>query len=89
MNTPDLEDLSEEEQILWKSFDNGKIYKFITGEPDMLPEFQYNWIEPCQLAIHFPPSLNCAPNQHLQLPPDPIKNPVPIVAPPVTPAVAQ
>ncbi len=27
-----LEDLSLEEQILWKSFDNGKIYEFITGE---------------------------------------------------------
>jgi hypothetical protein len=37
-----LEDLSIEDQILWKSFDNGEIYEFITGEPDTLPEFQYN-----------------------------------------------
>jgi len=83
-----LEDLSVEDQILWKSFDNGEIYEFITGEPDTLPEFQYNWIEPCQLAIHFPQDLNCAPNQRFQLPPDPIKAPVPIAAPPVAPAVA-
>jgi hypothetical protein len=83
-----LEDLSLEEQILWKSFNNGEIYEFITGEPDTLPEFQYNWIEPCQLAIHFPPNLNCPPNQNLQIPPDPIKAPVPIAAPPVAPAVA-
>ncbi len=83
-----LEDLSVEDQILWKSFDNSEIYKFITGEPDTLPEFQYNWIEPCQLAIHFPQDLNCAPNQRFQLPPDPIKAPVPIAVPPVAPAVA-
>ena len=49
-----LEDLSEEEKILWNSFDNGEIYEFITGEPDTLPEFQYNWIEPCQIVVHFP-----------------------------------
>jgi hypothetical protein len=44
------EDLSVEEQHLWNSFDNSDIYEFITGEPDTLPEFQLNWIEPCQLA---------------------------------------
>jgi hypothetical protein len=75
-----LEHLSEEDQLLWKSFDNGEIYEFITGEPDTLPEFQYNWIGPCQLAIHFPPDFKF-PNQRSQLPPDPIK-------PPVAPAVA-
>jgi len=83
-----LEDLSLEEQILWKSFDNSKIYEFITGEPDMLPEFQSNWIEPCQLAIHFPPTSNCATHQNFQIPPDPIKAPVQIAAPPVAPAIA-
>jgi hypothetical protein len=83
-----LEDLSLEEQILWKSFDNGEIYEFITGEPDTLPEFQYNWIEPCQLAIHLPQDSNCAPNQTFQIPPDPIKAPVPIVVPPTVPAPA-
>jgi hypothetical protein len=38
------EDLSSEEQNLWKSFDNSDIYEFITGEPDCLPEFQFHWI---------------------------------------------
>ncbi len=77
-----------EDQILWKSFDNGEIYEFITGEPDTLPEFQYNWIEPCQLAIHFPQDFNYVQNQRFHLSPDPIKAPVPIAAPPVAPAVA-
>jgi hypothetical protein len=49
-----LEDLLVEEQNLWRSFDNSDIYEFITGEPDCLPEFQFNWIEPCQLAAHLP-----------------------------------
>jgi len=49
--------LSEEEQHLWRQFDNEEVYKFITGEDDTLPEFQYNWIEPCQLAVHLPPDL--------------------------------
>jgi hypothetical protein len=79
-----LQDLSDEEQILWNSFDNGEIYEFITGEPDTLPEFQYNWIEPCQIAVHFPKEINCFPNQCCQLPPDPNKAPV---QPPPAPAV--
>jgi hypothetical protein len=37
-----LEDLSVEEQNFWKSFDNSDIYEFITGEPDTLPEFQFD-----------------------------------------------
>jgi hypothetical protein len=83
-----LKDLSLEEQNLWKSFDNSDIYKLITGEPDTLPEFQYNWIEPCQLAIHLPQNYNFAPQQNFQLPPDPVKAPVPIAAPPVAQAAA-
>jgi len=52
-----LEDLSVEEQDLWKQFDNSDIYEFITGEKDTLPEFQCDWIEPCQLAVHLPPGV--------------------------------
>ncbi len=77
-----LEDLSLEEQNLWKSFDNSDIYEFITGEPDTLPEFQYNWIEPGQLAVHLPPGVQFAHSQNFQLPPDPVKPPIQIVAPP-------
>jgi hypothetical protein len=77
-----LEDLSLEEKNLWKSFDNSDIYEFITGEPDTLPEFQYNWIEPCQLAVQLPPEVQIAPNQFFQLPPDPVKPPIQLAAPP-------
>jgi hypothetical protein len=65
-----LEDLSEEDQNLWKQFDNSEIYEFITGEKDTLPEFQFNWIEPCQLAVHLPPGALLATPQDLQAPPD-------------------
>jgi hypothetical protein len=53
--------LSEEEQHLWRQFDKEEVYKFITGEEDTLPEFQYDWIEPCQLAVHLPPELQRSP----------------------------
>ncbi len=46
-----------EEQKFWNLFDNSDIYEFITGEPDTLPEFQFDWVEPCQLAVHFPPGV--------------------------------
>jgi hypothetical protein len=59
-----------EEQNLWNLFDNSEIYEFITGEPDCLPEFQFDWIELCQLAVHLPPGLNFAHHQHLQPPQD-------------------
>ncbi len=70
-----LEDLSVEEQNLWKSFDNSDIYEFITGEPDTLPEFQFNWIESCQLAVHLPPGVVFASHKDLQPPPDQNKPP--------------
>jgi hypothetical protein len=42
---------------LWSKFDKSEVYKLITGEKDTLPEFQYNWIEPCHLAAHLSPEL--------------------------------
>jgi hypothetical protein len=87
--------LSEEEQHLWRQFDKEEIYKFITGEEDTLPEFQYNWIEPCQLAVHLPPELQrylrdllLPPDQQkvpVQPPPDPPVLPAPQVQPPAAP----
>ncbi len=80
-----FEDLSEEDQNLWTQFDNSEIYEFITGEKDTLPEFQYNWIEPCQLAVHLPPGVFLTSQHDLQPPPDQQKLPVqpPQVAQPV------
>jgi hypothetical protein len=72
-----FEDLSEEDKNLGTQFDNTDIYEFITGEKDTLPEFQYNWIEPCQPAVHLPPGVLLASPQDLQPPPDQPKPPVP------------
>ncbi len=66
-----------QKNVLWTQFDNSDIYEFITGEKDTLPEFQYNWIEPCQLAVHLPPGVLLTSPQDLQPPPDQPKPPVP------------
>jgi hypothetical protein len=77
--------LSEEEQQLWSTFDKSEVYEFITGEKDMLPEFQYNWIEPCQLTAHLSPELQRF-FQDLQPPLDQNKT---AAAPPPAPPVPQ
>jgi len=81
-----LEDLSVEEQNLWNSFDNSDIYEFITGEPDTLPEFQFGWIEPCQLVVHFPPGVVLAHPRDLIHPQDQNKPPPQPAQPPAPPA---
>jgi hypothetical protein len=78
--------LSEEEQHLWRQFDKEEVYQFITGEEDTLPKFQYNWIEPCQLAVHLSPELQRT-LQDLQAPQDQHQVPAPLPpAPPAPPA---
>jgi hypothetical protein len=37
-----LHHLSKAEQQLWNSFEKADIYKFLTGEKDCIPEFQFN-----------------------------------------------
>jgi hypothetical protein len=75
--------LSEEEQHLWRQFDKEEVHKFITGEEDMLPEFQFNWIEPCQLTVHLSAELQRT-LQDLQPPLDQYKAPAHLPpAPPV------
>jgi hypothetical protein len=39
-----VDQLSQEEQNLWNSYDNTDIYEFLMGEKDTLPEFQFDWI---------------------------------------------
>ncbi len=80
--------LSEEEQHLWRQFDKEDIYKFITGEEDTLPEFQYNWIEPCQLAVHLSPELQRF-FQDLLVPPDQQKTPAQLPPAPPVPLAPQ
>ncbi len=46
-----LHHLSQAEQQLWNSFEKADIYKFLTGEKDCIPEFQFNWVSPEAPAI--------------------------------------
>ena len=39
-----LDQLSQEEQDLWNSYDNRDIYEFLTGKKDTHPEFRFDWI---------------------------------------------
>ncbi len=38
-----FEQLTPTEQKLWTTFETADIYRFLTGEEDTVPEFQYNW----------------------------------------------
>jgi hypothetical protein len=38
-----FEQLTPKEKQLWTTFETADIYKFLTGEEDTVPEFQYNW----------------------------------------------
>jgi hypothetical protein len=38
-----FDQLTPEEKKLWSTFDTSDIYRFLTGEEDTYPEFQYNW----------------------------------------------
>ena len=68
-----FKDLTPSEQQLWKSFPTSDIYEFLTGIPDEIPEFRYDWIRPSDsVTIKFtqpqlPPDLP----QGLHRPPPP------------------
>ncbi len=38
-----LEELTPQEQQLWNRFTTDDIYQFLTGVPDTIPEFHFNW----------------------------------------------
>jgi hypothetical protein len=38
-----FEDLTTSEQQLWNSFKIDQTYRLLTGEPDTVPEFRFNW----------------------------------------------
>jgi hypothetical protein len=38
-----FEELTPGEQKLWTSFETNQIYRLLTGEPDTVPEFRFNW----------------------------------------------
>jgi hypothetical protein len=39
-----FEDLTPAQQKLWNTDKPDQIYRFLMGEPDMIPEFRFNWI---------------------------------------------
>jgi hypothetical protein len=75
-----LHHLSKAEQQLWNSFKKADIYKFLIGEKDCIPEFQFNWISPEALAVCWPaPPAVQAPTAQPQIPPE---VPAPLDQPP-------
>jgi hypothetical protein len=38
-----FEQLTPEDKKLWTTFETSDIYRFLTGEEDTYPQFQYNW----------------------------------------------
>jgi len=71
-----FEQLTTAEQNLWTKFETADIYRFLTGEEDTVPEFQYNWTSIPRLQPLGPTVAGTAP---------PATNPAPPVALPVLP----
>jgi hypothetical protein len=46
-----FEELTPQEQQLWTRFETDDIYSFLTGEPDTVPEFCFNWTLVPQLTF--------------------------------------
>ncbi len=75
-----LEQLTTSEQNLWTTFESADIYRFLTGEEDTVPEFQYNWtsiprLQPLEPTLTVP----------MTTAPAPTPAPTPPVVPPVPP----
>jgi hypothetical protein len=68
-----FEQLTTTEQNLWTKFKTSDIYRFLTGEEDTVPEFQYNWTSIPRLQPLVSTLAGTTP---------PATNPVPPVAPP-------
>jgi hypothetical protein len=61
-----FEQLTPKEKQLWTTFETADIYRFLTGEEDTVPEFQYNWtmvpkLQPLSSAIAPTTPANTAP----------------------------
>jgi hypothetical protein len=59
-----FEELTPSEQKLWNSFETDQIYRLLTGEPDTVPEFRFNWytVDTCDGYYEPAPGLPVAPN---------------------------
>jgi hypothetical protein len=69
-----FEQLTPAEQKLWTTFETVDIYRFLTGEEDTVPEFQYNWTTVPRLQSLDPTNVPTTP-----------ANPAPPAAPPAPP----
>ncbi len=76
-----LDQLSQEEQDLWNSYDNRDIYEFLTGEKDTHPEFRFDWIVT-------DPKLRLPNNWRYHIQPQPQAKPPPAQPHPVQPPPA-
>jgi hypothetical protein len=85
-----FEQLTTPEQKLWSTFETEDIYRFLTGEPDTFPEFQYNWTSIPRLqtqgpTISAPPApvatAPAAPANPQQPPQPPVQPPAPPTPP--------
>jgi hypothetical protein len=72
--------LTPTEQQLWTTFETADIYRFLTGEEDTVPEFQYNWTSVPKLQPLGPSTTIVAPVPASTAPP--VASP----APPLPPA---
>jgi len=71
-----FEQLTTTEKNLWTKFKTTDIYRFLTGEEDTVPEFQYNWTSIPRLQPLGTTGAGTKP---------PATNPAPPVAPPAPP----
>jgi len=75
-----FEELTPSEQKLWTSFETDQIYRLLTGEPDTVPEFRFNWytVTTADRTGEFTP----AQTQPLPKPPTPAPTPATTPGPP-------
>jgi hypothetical protein len=89
-----FEQLTPTEKQLWTIFETADIYRFLTGEEDTVPEFQYNWttvpklqpLDPANTPITpantVPPAAPPAPALPLVSPPSPDSSTLPATSSP-------
>jgi hypothetical protein len=74
-----FEQLTTPEQNLWTRFETKDIYRFLNGELDTIPEFQYNWTSIPRLKLLGPMLGAPPPTAAAQAPPAPV---APLTPPP-------
>jgi hypothetical protein len=91
-----FEQLTPMEKQLWSTFETTAIYRFLTGEEDTVPEFQYNWttvprlqpLDPANAptisANAAPPAAPAAPAQPPASPPSPYSSSSPAKSSPLS-----